>query len=82
MIDAFEWYCADCGGMVARRELQLQSIVEDLPKAFASFYDTPDSARTCPHCGTVHSGRDWKAWHGLCAQKFPAAALPQVRVTQ
>jgi 3-hydroxyanthranilate 3,4-dioxygenase len=68
--DAFEWYCACCGGMVARRELQLQSIVEDLPKAFASFYDTTDSERTCPHCGQVHPGRDWKAWHASCSAHF------------
>jgi 3-hydroxyanthranilate 3,4-dioxygenase len=63
VIDAFEWYCAHCGTQVARRELQLQSIVEDLPKAFASFYDTDDAARTCPNCGQVHPGRDWAAWH-------------------
>ncbi len=73
-LDAFEWYCANCGSLVARRELQLQSIVEDLPKAFASFYNVSDAERACPQCGTVHSGRDWQAWHGLCAQRFPSAA--------
>jgi 3-hydroxyanthranilate 3,4-dioxygenase len=25
LLDAFEWYCAHCGGLVARREVQLQS---------------------------------------------------------
>ena len=70
VIDAFEWYCAGCGNLVARRELQLLSIVEDLPKAFASFYDTPDTDRTCSHCGTIHSGRDWQSWHQLCGQTF------------
>ena len=74
-IDAFEWYCADCGHLVARRELQLQSIVEDLPKAFSSFYDTSHEQRTCSHCGTVHAGRDWQAWHQSCAQHFPNTAL-------
>jgi 3-hydroxyanthranilate 3,4-dioxygenase len=66
VMDAFEWYCAGCGGLVARRELQLMSIVEDLPKAFASFYDTTESDRTCSHCGQVHPGRDWEAWHTVC----------------
>ncbi len=75
LIDAFEWYCASCGGLVARREVQLQSIVEDLPKAFASFYGVSDAERTCSHCGTVHSGRDWQAWHALCRQKFPQTAM-------
>jgi 3-hydroxyanthranilate 3,4-dioxygenase len=77
--DAFEWYCANCGGLVARRELQLQSIVDDLPKAFASFYDTPDAERLCTHCGTLHSGREWQAWHRLCAVRFPDAALVPAR---
>jgi 3-hydroxyanthranilate 3,4-dioxygenase len=63
VVDAFEWYCAQCGGMVARREIQLQSIVEDLPKAFASFYDTPEADRHCPNCGHIHAGRDWQSWH-------------------
>ena len=69
-IDAFEWYCADCGHLVARRETQLQSIVDDLPKAFASFYDTPDASRACPHCGAVHPGRDWQVWHQRLGQNF------------
>jgi 3-hydroxyanthranilate 3,4-dioxygenase len=68
--DAFEWYCAHCGARVARRELQLASIVEDLPKIFASFYDTGEAERTCPQCATVHPGRDWAAWHAACATQF------------
>ena len=82
LLDAFEWYCANCGGLVARREVQLQSIVDDLPKAFASFYGTTDAERTCPHCGMLHPGRDWQAWHRLCAEKFPATVLADPRVTQ
>ena len=78
-IDAFEWYCAACGGLVARRELQLQSIVDDLPKAFASFYDVPEAGRVCPHCGAVHPGRDWQAWHQQCAEHFPSAAVPPLQ---
>lgn len=74
-IDAFEWYCASCGGLVVRKELQLQSIVEDLPKAYAQFYDASDADRTCPHCGQVHPGRDWRSWHAMCAQRFPGSVL-------
>jgi 3-hydroxyanthranilate 3,4-dioxygenase len=70
VMDAFEWYCAHCGGLIARRELQLLSIVEDLPKAFASFYDTAESERTCPHCGQIHPGRNWQAWHAACRANF------------
>jgi 3-hydroxyanthranilate 3,4-dioxygenase len=75
-VDAFEWYCAQCGHQVARRELQLHSIVEDLPKAFASFYDTSDAERTCTQCGTVHSGRDWQTWHQICGRNFVKTLMP------
>jgi 3-hydroxyanthranilate 3,4-dioxygenase len=75
-LDAFEWYCAQCGHQVARRELQLHSIVEDLPKAFASFYDTSDAERTCTQCGTVHSGRDWQTWHQICGRNFVKTLMP------
>jgi 3-hydroxyanthranilate 3,4-dioxygenase len=74
--DAFEWYCAACGGLVVRKELQLQNIVEDLPRAYAQFYDAPEAARTCPHCGEVHPGRDWRSWHALCARRHPHTAAP------
>ncbi|MES2977375.1 MAG: 3-hydroxyanthranilate 3,4-dioxygenase [Pseudomonadota bacterium] len=75
IIDAFEWYCASCGGLVHRSELQLQSIVEDLPKAYARFYDATEAARTCPHCGEIHPGRDWRSWLARCAQHFPQIGL-------
>lgn len=71
VIDAFEWYCAHCGTLVARREVQLESIVEDLPKAFASFYDLEPQQRVCPDCGTIHPGREWQAWHQDCGRYFP-----------
>jgi 3-hydroxyanthranilate 3,4-dioxygenase len=61
--DAFEWYCAKCSTLVHRAELQLQSIVEDLPRVFGAFYNAAHEARTCPACGEVHPGRDWQAWH-------------------
>ena len=63
MIDGFEWYCAHCGSRVHRTEVQLQSIVEDLPRVYNQFYESADSARTCPSCGHIHPGRDWKQWH-------------------
>lgn len=65
MLDAFEWYCAKCNARVYRDEVQLQSIVSDLPKVYDKFYATADDARRCPKCGTVHQGRDWQAWHQM-----------------
>jgi 3-hydroxyanthranilate 3,4-dioxygenase len=63
VLDAFEWFCARCGTSVHRSELQLASIVEDLPVVYRRFYDADEAARRCPHCGTVHPGRDWQRWH-------------------
>jgi 3-hydroxyanthranilate 3,4-dioxygenase len=63
--DAFEWYCAHCTSLVFRTELQLQSIVSDLPKAYACFYDRAEVDRRCPNCGQIHPGRDWKSWHTI-----------------
>lgn len=56
-MDAFEWYCPRCHGLIHRAELQLVSIVDDLPRAFTAFYDD-EAARTCAGCGWVHPGRD------------------------
>jgi len=53
VVDAFEWYCRGCHARVHRVEVQLQSIVRDLPPLFAQFYG--DAAlRRCPACGVVH----------------------------
>ena len=71
VIDAFEWYCANCGELVTRLQVQLSSIVEDLPRTYAKFYDSTPTERTCLSCGAVHPGRDWASWLDLCAQKFP-----------
>lgn len=54
-IDAFEWYCPACHARIHRAEIQLQSIVADLPPVFARFYASRDQ-RTCAQCGTVHPG--------------------------
>ena len=75
IIDAFEWFCSNCGHLVTRLEIQLQSIVEDLPKTYARFYDSPEAARTCSECGTVHPGRDWATWLQGCARTWPQTAL-------
>lgn len=61
--DGFEWYCGKCGRLVHRVECQLVSIVEDLPPLYAQFYDRDEASRRCPHCGTVHPGREWATWH-------------------
>ena len=61
--DGFEWYCAACGAMVYRAECQLQSIVDDLPRVFGTFYASDEATRRCKHCGTLHPGRDWAQWH-------------------
>lgn len=54
--DAFEWYCLNCNALVHRVEVQLESIVRDLPPLFAHFYE--DAAlRKCPACGVVHPGK-------------------------
>ena len=42
--------------LIHRGEVQLVSLVDDLPRAFAAFYDD-EEARTCPGCGWVHPGR-------------------------
>jgi 3-hydroxyanthranilate 3,4-dioxygenase len=54
--DAFEWYCFECGALVHRVEVQLVSIVRDLPPLYESFY-SDTKARTCPGCNAVHPGK-------------------------
>jgi 3-hydroxyanthranilate 3,4-dioxygenase len=68
--DAFEWYCSGCGLVVHRAECQLLSIVDDLPKLFAQFYASEESARTCKACGNLHPGRDWSAWHRQARERI------------
>ena len=54
--DGFEWYCDMCRALVHRVELQLVSIVRDLPPLFEAFYGSAE-ARTCPECGALHPGK-------------------------
>lgn len=67
LIDAFEWNCAHCGGLVQRIEVQLADIVADLPATYQRFYASSAEERRCPSCGEVHPGRDHAAWHATLA---------------
>ncbi|MFN0183205.1 MAG: 3-hydroxyanthranilate 3,4-dioxygenase [Aquabacterium sp.] len=71
VVDAFCWHCAHCGAQVARQEVQLQSIVDDLPRLYQQFYASTDDARRCSSCGQVHPGRDWQAWHQVLRGRLP-----------
>jgi 3-hydroxyanthranilate 3,4-dioxygenase len=53
---------------VHRIDVQLASIVDDLPVAYKRFYDSDDAARRCRNCGTVHPGRDAASWHRMLAR--------------
>jgi 3-hydroxyanthranilate 3,4-dioxygenase len=55
-LEKFQWYCPNCTGLVHEVQLQVRSIVDDLPPVFAAFYGD-EQARTCPHCGTLHPGK-------------------------
>jgi 3-hydroxyanthranilate 3,4-dioxygenase len=56
VLDGFEWYCRRCDALVHRVEVQLRSIVSDLPPLFEAFYSDA-RRRTCARCGEVHPGR-------------------------
>ena len=54
--DAFEWYCEDCDALVHRREVQLVSLVDDLPPVFEEYY-ADAAVRVCPSCGHQNPGK-------------------------
>ncbi len=56
LLDGFEWFCPYCNHMIHRVEVQLKSIVADLPPLFEQFYAS-EKLRTCEKCGTVHPGK-------------------------
>jgi 3-hydroxyanthranilate 3,4-dioxygenase len=56
-LDAIEWYCFECNHLVHRAEVDLESIVDDLPPIYAAFY-ADEAARTCPNCGALHPGKE------------------------
>ena len=74
-VDGFEWYCPTCHALVHRSEVQLVSLVDDLPRAFAEFYDD-DRARTCPGCGWVHPGRGAMPDPPLAPEALPRVGSP------
>lgn len=66
-VDALQWSCARCGSVVKRYEMQLESIVADLPPVYERFYATSEDERRCAQCGEIHPGRDFKSWHRALA---------------
>lgn len=69
-IDGFEWYCDKCGARIHRKEVQLRSIVDDLPPVFREYYDSED-LRACGGCGWVDPGR---------RAPEPADSLPPIKM--
>ena len=61
--DKLNWYCASCGELVWGAEKQMTNLVADLPIIYQQFYALNDEERRCKHCGTVHPGKDYAAWH-------------------
>ena len=55
-LDAFDWYCFECGTLVHRIEVKVQHLVKDLPPLYEAFY-ADEKARTCKNCGAVHPGK-------------------------
>ena len=55
--DGFEWYCESCNSLVHRVQIQLDSIVRDLPPLFDAFHRDLE-LRTCSVCSTVHPTPD------------------------
>lgn len=55
-LDAFEWYCFECNALVHRVEVQLKSIVRDLPPLYEAFYGD-EQAKTCKFCNSLHPGK-------------------------
>jgi len=55
-LDAFEWYCEKCNALVHRREVELNSIYEDLPPVFDEYYGDA-KLRVCPDCGHENPGK-------------------------
>lgn len=56
VLDGFEWFCPACANRLHRVEVQVQSLVNDLPPLFEKFYADVE-ARTCKRCGMVHPGK-------------------------
>lgn len=61
VLESFAWFCPECDAKVHEVELQVRSIVDDLPRVFKQFYKSAADDRTCSACGTVHPGREARA---------------------
>jgi 3-hydroxyanthranilate 3,4-dioxygenase len=57
LLDAFEWYCFNCLHLVHRAEVDLESIVRDIPPIYQSFYGN-SALRKCRNCGAMHPGKE------------------------
>lgn len=57
LLDAIEWYCFKCEALVHRSEVDLESIVDDLPPIYKAFY-ADEAMRTCSKCGEIHPGKE------------------------
>jgi len=55
-LDAFEWYCFECGTLVHRIEVKVTHLVRDLPPLYEAFF-ADERARTCKKCGALHPGK-------------------------
>jgi 3-hydroxyanthranilate 3,4-dioxygenase len=55
-LDAFNWYCFECGNLVHRIEVKVQHLVKDLPPLYEKFYADAE-ARKCKKCGAMHPGK-------------------------
>jgi 3-hydroxyanthranilate 3,4-dioxygenase len=55
-IDGFQWHCERCFARLHRCEVQLQSIVDDLPPLFRA-YEASERLRTCASCGHVNPAK-------------------------
>ena len=51
-LDAFQWYCDNCGNLLHKVALQLENIVSQLPPLFKNYWENIDS-RTCSNCGEI-----------------------------
>ena len=55
-LDAFNWYCFECGNLVHRIEVKVTHLVRDLPPLYEAFY-ADERARKCKKCGALHPGK-------------------------
>ena len=51
-LDAFMWFCENCGTKLYEESMPLTDIVTQLPPVFERFWSNMDH-RTCTSCGTI-----------------------------